>query len=109
MSPLPRRPYLDPHATVLELDGYFNRLVQYVCLTPAHAADPTSRSARIAAKKVGRRDAELSSIDVDTMTPVARELLLAHLVRTQRLWQAIEKFPNLAGLTGGVDITTKEH
>lgn len=85
-------------ASDVALHAYLNRLVQYVGPTAAMAADPEHRSARVAAKKYGRRDDELAAIDTVELGP-AFALHLKHLlVLTGRYETALERFPNLRTL-----------
>ncbi|GAA3662902.1 hypothetical protein [Microbacterium marinilacus] len=77
---------------------YFNRLAQYVGPTPYEAQHPESRTARIQAKRTGKRDEELASLDLDRMSLRARYLLKHVLIHTQRWELALHRFPNLAGL-----------
>ena len=89
-----RRPYYLDQVSRMELDGYFNKLVQYIGPTPGQLAHPASRSARIQANRAGQRDVELAVMEPARMTPAARASFAQHLVDTGRLRMVIEKlFP----------------
>jgi len=86
---------------------YLSRLFQYVGPTPAQAANPTSNSARIQAKKTGRRDDELAAMDVPKM-PVETRYLAKHLlIHQMRFDLALERFPNLRPLEQVGDLGRK--
>lgn len=77
---------------------YLSRLVQYIGPTAAQSLDPTSRAARIHAKKHGRRDHELAALDLSRMSGATLHLLKGVLVAQGRLDLALERFENLARL-----------
>lgn len=92
------RPYYDPAADPAYLDAYVNRLVQYMGPTPAAQEQPDSVPFKMAVKRQGRRDEEISAINPAWMTPRARAYLLRYLEDTHRLEQALRDYPNLEGL-----------
>lgn len=77
---------------------YLDRLVGYIGPTPAEREDPTSYSARIAAKRAGVRDEEIRALDLSRMSEDTRYLLKHLLIRTGRYDTALERFENLRGL-----------
>lgn len=93
-----RDPHYDPDAPESVLNAFFNRIVQGLCPTPWMVANPEHRVSRIQAKKQGRYDEIFAEMDVARMTPLARRVLLDLLTDTDRLDQAIQRFPNLEPL-----------
>lgn len=87
-----------PDTDAAQLNAYFNRLVQFICPTPAQAAEPEHRSSQIQARRTGRRDDELLSMDPSRMTTEAEAWFVYHLVRTGRLATALRRYPNLRTL-----------
>ncbi len=77
---------------------YLGRLAQYVGPTPMQLKHPTSRAARIHAKKHGRRDAELAALDLSLMSDATLHLLKAVLVSQGRFEMALSRFANLSRL-----------
>lgn len=92
------RPYYHPAADPAYLEAYINRLVQYMGPTPMAAKHPDSIPYKMAMRRQGLRDAEISAINPAWMTPQGRECLLRFLTDTGRLDQAIQRFPNLEPL-----------
>lgn len=74
------------------------KYAQYTVPTAMHLAHPETRSARIAANRMGRRDETLRAIDVSRMNGPAKRILKAVLVNTGRYERALERLPNLQGL-----------
>jgi len=74
------------------------RIVQFTVPTTMQVAYPETRSARITANRLGRRDEEIASIDVSRMNSAAKRLLKAYLFNTGRYPRAKAKFPNLKAL-----------
>lgn len=86
------------HRELYALWRYLNRLVQHMSFTRAQIEDPTSRHAKLAAKKVGTRDDEVRAMDLAQMDETTLHLLKGLLVATQRYESALAKFSNLRGL-----------
>jgi len=74
------------------------KYAQYTVPTAMHVAYPETRSARIAANRMGRRDETLRAIDVSRMSSPAKRILKAVLVNTGRYERALTRLPNLRGL-----------
>lgn len=92
------QPHYDPHAPEPVVVAFFNKIVQGLCPTPWMVANPEHRVSRIQAKKQGRYDEIFAEMDVARMTPLARRVFLEFLVDTDRLDEAVRRFPNLLSL-----------
>lgn len=92
------RPYYNPAADPAYLEAHINRLVQFMGPTPMAAKHPDSVPFKMAMRRQGLRDAEISAINPAWMTPQGRECLLRFLIETGRLDEAVRRFPNLEPL-----------
>lgn len=92
---------------------YFDRLFQYIGPTeklqealenPDRLSEvDRARIARVAkhqARRTGKRDAELASLDLDRMSKDTLYLMKHMLIQMGRYDQALAKFPNLRNLDG---------
>ncbi len=90
---------------------YMDRLFQYIGPTKSLQAaldhpeslserDKTrvARVAALQAKRTGKRDDELASLDLSRMSEDTRYLMKHMLIQSERLELAVERFPNLRGL-----------
>lgn len=77
---------------------YLNRLLQYIGPTPSAVARPESHSARIQARRSGKRDEELAALDLSRMSAETRYLLKHMLIQTDRYDLALTRFANLTAL-----------
>lgn len=91
-------PHYDPDAPESAVRAFFNKIVQGLCPTPWMIAHPDHRVSRIQAKKQGRYDEIFAEMDVTRMTPLARRVFLDFLTDTDRLDEAVRRFPNLEPL-----------
>lgn len=91
-------PHYDPDAPEPVLTAFFNKIVQGLCPTPWMLANPEHRVSRIQAKKQGRCDEIFAEMDPARMTPLARQVFLRFLIKSDRLDEAVRRFPNLRPL-----------
>ena len=88
---------------------YLNRLFQYIgpnqALLDSYHAELSERDrarrdrvALLQAKRTGKRDDELASLDLSRMTDRTRYLMKHLLIAQKRYEIALERFPNLRGL-----------
>ena len=91
-------PHYDPDASEPVLEAFFKKIVQGLCPTPWMVAHPQHRVSLFQAKKQGRYDEVFAEMDLARMTPLARRVFLDFLVESDRLDEAVRRFPNLQPL-----------
>lgn len=91
-------PHYDPEAPEPVLVAFFNKIVQGLCPTPWMLANPEHRVSKIQANKQGHYDEIFAEMDVARMTPLARQIFMDLLIRSERLDEGIRRFPNLEPL-----------
>lgn len=85
---------------------YLNRL--FLSLGPSDEATPApdSLSARIQARRTGKRDDEIAALDLSRMSEDTRYLVKHMLIRSGRYETTLERFENLRGLD---DVGSLDH